>query len=384
MLDELNISRAVEQIMDDLEDVEFYFIERVAEQIKAIGEMNATSINRVTIMAEMGADITDITRRLKTAMNTTEQKMMQIYQKALNSVSGDSRFKAALQHTSLTAADTARITQYAQAVSVQTAQRLTNISNTTAISDAYRAAVDKALIAVSSGLTDYRSATRQAVHDLGYNGMQVQYASGYHRRLDTAVQQNIVDGARQLSQRCSDAMGEALGYDAVEIVAHAMSAPDHEPVQGRVFLKAEFEKLQGGQAFQDIDGNQYEAIRRPIGEWNCRHSTNSFSTKYSKRFWSDEQLAELAEKNQKGCTIDGRQMTLYEASQLMRQIETEVRREKDAAVAAKAAGDDVLRRQCQLKINALMDKYYSVVAASGLTAQLERTTVEGFRSVKVN
>ena len=155
----------------------------------------------------------------------------QIYQHVLNDTYSVPRFAKALQHTKLTPTDVARLNQYAQAQARQTAQTIVNLSNTTALSQTYRDAVDKAVIAVSSGLTDYRSATREIIRDVGSSGLQVQYQSGYHRRLDTALRQNIVDGTNQLAQQASDMMGEALGYDAYEISAHAMSAPDHEPTR---------------------------------------------------------------------------------------------------------------------------------------------------------
>ena len=383
MLDELNVMGAVEQIMKRLDAVNSFYIERVADQIKTIGEMNATSINRITLMTDMGADITTITQRLQLALNASIQDVFRVYQKALNDTYTDPRFRQALQHTSLTRENVARLNQYARGVSMQTARQLTNLSNTTAVSESYRQVVDKAVFAVSSGLSDYQSATRQIVRDLGYNGLQVVYESGYHRRLDTAVRQNIIDGANQIAQNCSTMMGEALGFDAYEITAHANSAPDHEPVQGRVFLKAEFEKMQAGQPFQDVDGRQYAGFRRPIGEWNCMHIAMSFSTEHSVRRYTDQQLQQWAADNKKGCKIDGKQYTIYQARQLMRQIETQVRREKDAAVAAQKAGDGILRQQCQVRINDLMRKYGEVATTAGLTPRRNRTRVEGFKAVKV-
>lgn len=384
MLDEINVMGTVDQVMKRLDAVNGYYIERIAEQIKAIGELNATSINRINLMTDMGADINNITQRLQFAMNATIQDVMRIYQKALDDTYTDPRFRQALQHTSLTRADVARLNQYTRGISMQTARQLTNLSNTTAISETYRQAIDKAVLAVSSGMTDYQGATRQVIHDLGYNGLQVVYESGYHRRLDTAVRQNIIDGANQIAQNCSTMIGQALGFDAYEITAHAHSAPDHEPVQGRVFLIAEFEKMQAGAPFQDVDGNAYAGFRRPIGEWNCMHIAMSFSTKHSVRRYSDQQLQQWAADNQQGCDINGKHFTTYAAAQRMRQIETKIRREKDAAVAAQKAGDSTLRRQCQMRINDLMREYGEIAAASGLTPRRNRTRVEGFKAVKVN
>ena len=67
----------------------------------------------------------------------------------------------------------------------------------------------------------------------------------------------------------------------------------------------------------------------------------------------------------------------------MRRLETAVRREKDAANAFRAAGDDDGRRACQARINALMGKYYATANAAGIKPSQERTSVEGFRAVKL-
>ena len=383
MLDEKELEQAIDHIMARFDEVNTFYITKVAEQVKKIGELTPSSIHRITVMTEMGASITDITQCLQLAASMSTREVMQLYQRALDDTYTDPRFRQALQHTALTAADRARLTQYVQMVSVQTAQQLVNLSNTTAISAPYRETVDRAVLAVSSGLTDYRSAMRQSIRDLGHNGMQVVYESGYHRRLDTAIRQNIIDGTNQIAQHCSLMMGETLGYDAVEISAHARSAPDHEPVQGRVFLKAEFERMQTGLPFRDVDGKQYEAFRRPIGEWNCNHIAMSFSTEHSVRRYSDQQLTQWAADNDKGCEIGGKHYTTYAASQLMRKIETEIRREKDAAVAAQKSGDTVLRRECQERINALSREYMSVATASGVSQRRERMMVEGFRAVKL-
>lgn len=67
---------------------------------------------------------------------------------------------------------------------------------------------------------------------------------------------------------------------------------------------------------------------------------------------------------------------------MQRRIETAVRRQKDAAIAANAAGDDVLRRECQAKINGIQKRYGAVSRAAGLDVQKERMTVSGFHRVK--
>lgn len=384
MLTEKELEAAIKRITDRLDEVNRLYIKKIAAQLLKIGELNATSINRLIIMTDMGADIREITRELATATAMNVRDLYKINQAALTDTYTDPRFEEVLKSRPLSPEQNARLTQFAQNVSVQTAQAMFNLSNTTAIADSYKEAVDKAITATAAGLTSYQEAARDIIRELGYNGLQVQYESGYHRRLDSAVRQNIIDGVNQINQNASLAMGEALGFDAVEISAHANSAPDHEPVQGRVFLKAEFEKMQNGEDFYDVDGHHYEGFNRPIGEWNCMHIAMGFSTEHSIRRYTDEQLEQWKKDNARGCEVGGKHYTMYQARQLMRQIETKVRREKDAANAARLNGNDMEERRARQKtINALSKQYYAVAQASGLPARSARLSVEGFKMVKV-
>lgn len=381
---EAEMEAAVARIMGRLDEVNTLYIKKIASQIKRIGEMSQSSVNRLVVMADMGADVAEITERLRVATGLNVRDLYAVYNQVLNDTYTDPRFSVYLEENPMRPESTERLNQYARLVSVQTAQSMANLSNTTAVSSTYREAIDQAIYAVSSGLGDYKSVMRRTVQSIGYNGMQVQYGSGYHRRLDSAVRQNIIDGANQLAQNASLLMGDELGFDAVEISAHARSAPDHEPVQGRVFLKEQFERMQAGLDFSDIDGNHYPGFKRPIGEWNCMHIAMGFSTKHSVRRYTEAQLAEWRAANAEGCMIDGKHYTIYKAVQLMRQIETEVRRQKDAAVAATAAGDTALRQKCQLKIDAIAKSYTQIAQIAGITPRRDRMSVNGFRAIKVS
>lgn len=378
------IDKRVKKLLAKFDDVNTFYIEKVAEQIATIGELSASSMQIISVWASMYEDINEINKRIAKATNLTMPELKKLYADALNDVYHDDRFERALKETPLTDGQKETLERYAESVYRQTHETLTNLSNTTAVSETYREAVDKAILVVSSGLGDYNSQIRSTIREFGGNGLQVEYESGFKRRLDSALTQNIVDGVKQIQQHASDLIGEDLGYDAKEISVHANSAPDHEPVQGHIFLNEEFEKLQTEQDCVDIEGRRFYAMRRPIAEWNCMHFAFSYSTKYSKPKYTTKQLDEYVEKNADGCDIDGKHYSLYEARQLMRQIETDIRRQKDIAIAAKAVGDMDLRRECQGKINRLTSKYDRVVEASGLDAHRDRMVVQGFRSVKVS
>lgn len=382
MLTEQQLEAVLKIIQRRFDSLNTVYIRKIAEQIKKIGGLSQSSINRLTVMAEVTSDVTEITRLLANATALTIPEIYGIYQQAAQQAYTDDRFKSAfVSNPQALSRVEPRVNWLANAMARQTASMITNISNTTLVSRTYRDAVDTAITAVSSGLADYKAATRTALRAVGYNGMVVQYPSGYRRRLDTAIRQNVINGVNQIAQQGAMIAGEELGYDAVELSAHLRSAPDHEPVQGRVFLTAEFEKMQAGLPFVDVDGNAYLAFKRPIGEWNCMHIPLPFSTKHSVRRYTDAQLKDWKDRNDDGCDIDGKHYTTYAAGQLMRKMETEVRRLKDTANAARIAGDDVLRRQCQTQINAISAKYAQISSLSGIKQRRDRMVVEDFKAV---
>lgn len=378
------MEKRVKKLLSKFDDINTFYIEKVAEQIATIGALSTSSMQIISVWASMYENINDINKKIAKAVNVSMPELKKLYADALNDVYYDDRFARALDETPLSEESKETLERYTESVYRQTRDTLVNLSNTTAVSETYREAVDKAVLTVSSGMSDYNSQIRNVLREMGGSGLQVEYESGFRRRLDSALRQNIVDGVKQIQQHASDMIGEDLGYDAKEISVHANSAPDHEPVQGHVFLNEEFEKLQTEQDCVDVEGRRFPAMRRPIAEWNCMHFAFSFSTKYSRPMYTTKQLDDFVEKNADGCDIDGKHYSLYEARQLMRQIETDIRRQKDIAVAAKSAGDMDLRRECQGKINRLTSKYDRVVEASGLDAHRDRMVVQGFRSVKVS
>ena len=378
------LNKALEKIQGRFDTVNRKYIKKVAQQIHDIGELSQSTINLLVILAEVTSDVDEITRELMQAARMTKPEITAIYQQAMRDTYTDPRFTRAFKAgLKVPPAQRVRMVNLTQGIAAQTEMMLDNLSNTTAISAPYRAAVDSAVLAVSSGMTSYSAATRDALRQIGHNGLQVYYESGYHRRLDTALRQNIVDATRQIAQQCANMVGQSLGYDAKELSAHMNSAPDHEPVQGHILLNAQYDLMQSGQPFMDVNGVQYGGFKRPIGEWNCRHFAFPFSTKYSKPVHSPEELQSWIDKNHDTVEIDGKQRTKYECTQMMRKLETEVRRWKDTAVMAQIAGDDTLRRECQTNINKLVAKYGQIEALSGLRGHRDRMTVQGFKPVKM-
>ncbi len=376
---EKEIEEVYEKIRWRIDKVNSEYLELIAKQIKKIGKLNPSSIRKLEQMRIYGANSAKIKRELAKALNIIEKEVEELLKKAIEEQYTGHDFKGVYRDRGAIPLEfNQRLQRYAKSLARQTAGEMLNFSNTTNIDEAYKEVVSDAIDAVARGVTDYNSAIRSSMRKLGGDGLQVTYESGYRRRMDSAIRQNILDGVRQVTQKASEMIGEQIGADGVELSAHPFSAQDHEPAQGRMYTLAEFEKMQSGEDFQDVDGNKYKGFRRPIGQWNCHHIVSYVILGVSPRRYTDEQLAQWKKQNHKGIEIDGKEYTVYQASQLMRQLETEVRKQKDIANTAKNYGDDVLRREAQAKIRDLKKKYTEVANAAGLRERPDKMVVESY------
>ena len=379
MLTDREIEAAYARMRDRIDLVNAEYLKAVARQINAIGGLNASSIRKLAQMRIYRANVVKIKAALAKALNLSVQELQELLERAAREVYADAEYMAVIRGRRLMQLEyNEPLKKYISAVSAQTEERFHNYSNTTCIDENYQEAVTNAIDAVARGVTDYRSAIRDTMRKLGGDGLRITYESGVTRRMDTALRQNVLDGGKQIQQEAQRLIGEEIGATGVELSAHPFSAVDHEPAQGRQFSLQEFSRMQAGQPFTDANGNRYDGFKRPIGEWNCRHFASYIILGVSPRRYTDAQLKAWKEMNHKGCTIGGKHYTVYEASQLMRQLETSVRRQKDIANLAKLSGDDKLRREAQAKIVTLKAQYKAVSEASGLKQRAERMVVEGY------
>ena len=161
-----------------------------------------------------------------------------------------------------------------------------------------------------------------------------------------------------------------------------MSAPDHEPVQGHQFTNEEYEKLQSSLPFKDIQGRQFEAIERHIGQYNCHHFAWSIIIGVNKPNYTDAQLEKLKERNNEGYTLpNGKHLTLYGCSQKMRDMETAIRKAKEGQMMAQEAGDTELAKDYQAKESSLVKKYKAFAKECGLRPDMTRCSVPEYKRI---
>ena len=92
---------------------------------------------------------------------------------------------------------------------------------------------------------------------------------------------------------------------------------------GRQFSIEEYDKLENGEIATDYQGNKYDgADKRHIGEYNCYHKIFSIVLGVSKPEYTDKQLKEIQEKNERGFDFEGKHYSMYERNAVMQKSGT--------------------------------------------------------------
>ena len=238
----------------------------------------------------------------------------------------------------------------------------------------YRDLIDEAVYNVSSGVSDYQSAMRNTIKQLADSGVKVHeektsYISGYNRRIDSSVRQAVLTGVRQVNLGVQQMVGEEFGADGYEISAHFLCADDHLDIQGRQFSKKEYERLN-------------DDLERPIGELNCKHFAFAIILGVNLPSYTKKQLNQYKRYSQKKIEYNGKEYTRYDASQVQRRFETEIRKQKDRQIIARSSGDKEEISNAQNRISQLTKEYNNFSKVAGLSTYKNRLQVSGYHRLK--
>ena len=339
----------------------------ICDRLKKVGELNPTSAKQLAVLTkDYNADMQEIQKAIRKRMNLSVEEVDRIFRQAAQD---STELATALAMDRLNVVDTRRVEEQARAAAARYKDRILNLSDTFAfkmgegykpLREAYIAVTNKATLAVHSGALDYNTAIRQEVKRLADHGISVvEWESGYHRRLDSSVRMNVMEGVRQMNQEILEEAGEkfATGY---EISAHDRPAPDHADIQGRQYTKEEYEKLNA-------------SLKRPIGTLNCMHIAYPIIYGVTKPTYSEKELEEMKEHAEKKYSWKGKELTGYECTQEQRRMETEIRKSQDKERALRRAGDNTGADLEKEKTQALRKEYKEFSRHVGLSEKLNRT-----------
>ena len=267
---------------------------------------------------------------------------------------------------------------------IQTQQAFKNITRTTANSGGIQfiEALDRAWTQINVGGIDYNTAIQNAVKDLAKKGLNatnskgeitkkgaIKYSkTGHVDTLEVAVRRAVVTGVNQTASKIQETLADELGVELVEVTAHGGARPDHAKWQGKVFSR---------HGDVEIDGVKYKDLAKATGYgsgaglcgWNCRHNFHPYIPG-APRTWSDKQLKDLDKKN---IEYNGTKYSEYEASQIQRGIERDIRSLKRQIAAIEEIGGDASAERSKLK--KANKAYTDFTEQTGLKKQTARTKV---------
>ena len=222
-----------------------YLLREIVRRVAHAGQMTSTAAYQVWKAQQLGVSQRQIKQEMRRLLKLSHKEIRRImYQSAQSGYNLDvSRFP---QVQAIPFQQNTVLQQIVSAAAELAEDDFTNLTQTMGmvdpygnalpLQDAYRACTDFAFELVSTGAADYMTAIRQATRNLADKGLRViDYESGVHTSLEAAVRRNIMGGLGLMQEKIIQETHDQLGCNGWEITAHANSAPDHEPIQGKQY-----------------------------------------------------------------------------------------------------------------------------------------------------
>ena len=365
-------------------------LQRIGKRIGKYGKMSLADVKSINNIATVKQDMDAITKELAKVTGYNISQIEQMYGELLeeqhlaNQPLYDYRGKKFVPF-----AENRELQAIARAYAKTTGETMINLAKTKALcvlgangkpigmQKYYTDVLDKAVMQVASGATDFHTAMRDSIIELGGSGVRVDYGGGVTRRLDTVVRQNLLWGAKQASTEYNTMIGEELGCDGIEVDWHSNPRPSHAFMQGKQYVLGKARTINGIH-FESAD----EALER-LQDYGCLHYRTPIICGISEPRYSPEELKRLNEQNARRYTIDGKEYSGYEVTQMQRRLETAVRNEKTTRELARASGNNELVKRCNERIKAYQGKYDEISNITGIQGDKKRMSVpRGTATVK--
>lgn len=351
-----------------------YLIEDIARRIAQAGELTGTAAYQVWRLQQLGVSQRQLKKELRKRLKVSHRELRKLLEQSAEAgYNYDIKKHPYVQSLPF---NQNQVIQNIVSAAVSLAdENLTNITQTIGfvcpdgisreLTEAYQKTCDFAFMKVSTGAQDYNSAIRDAVKNLAKRGIvTIDYESGISMNLDAAVRRNVMSSLGLMQEQISQQNHDDFGCDGWEISAHAASAPDHEPIQGRQYTDEEYTRLNN-------------SLVRRIGTLNCGHSAFPIIMGVDSPQYTEKELEQFRKENEDGFSYEGKHYTRYEATQHQRKLERAIKAQKRQILIDEATGSDDLQKH-QIKYQLLEQEYKRFSKAAGLRTQHERMEVLNF------
>ena len=374
-----------EELAELFRALEITLLEEICSRLKAADELNEVTVQAIRALRSHGIDLKEIEKAVLETSGISKTKLDKLLDDV---VERNQKYYTELINL-------AHITQPGKlvddtevaAIKKQTIDTFRNLTASMGFlvdagrtmlppAKAYQWALDNAVMQVQSGAINYNQAIKTAVKQLADSGLKVvDYESGHRDHIDVAARRAVMTGVSQICAKYTEQSAEYLETPYFEVSAHsgARDKPGPSPWSSH--------KNWQGKVYSVRDGDIYPSIYKVCGLGavdglegaNCRHRRFPWVEGVSERTYTDDQLKHIDDGL--GCTYDGKTYTAYEATQMQRRVEREIRKLKREKAAYKAAGLHEDETAVNIRLRRLNAKYKAFSAEAGLPEQPERMRV---------
>lgn len=374
-----------EELAELFRSLEDTLLDEICSRLKLADQLNEVTVQDIRALRSHGIELKDIEKAIRKTTGISEKKLKELLDDVVE--------RNQKYYTDLI--DLAHVTQPETLVSVedtwaiyeQTKQTMKNITRSMGFlvdagrtmlppAKAYQWALDNATMQIESGAINYNQAIKSAVRQLAQSGLKVvDYESGHRDQIDVAARRAVMTGVNQTCAKYTEQSAEYLETPYFEVSAHsgARDKPGPSPWSSHKDWQGKVYSIRAGDIYQNIYEFCGLGYVDGLEGANCRHRRFPWVEGVSERTYTDKQLEHIDDGL--GCTFEGKTYTAYEATQMQRRVEREVRKLKREKAAYKAAGLREDETAVNIRLRRLNAKYKAFSAAAGLPEQRERMKV---------
>lgn len=377
-----------EELAELLRGLEDTLLDEICSRLALKDQLNEVTVQAIRSLRSHGIDTKDIEKAIRKTAGISEKKLKELFNDVI--ARNQKYYTSVIDMAGLTQPDILVNTATIEAIRAQTLDEFHNITQSMGFlvdkgrtmlppARAYQWALDSAVMQIQSGAISYNQAIKSAVQQLAGGLKVVNYESGHVDNIDVAVRRAVMTGVNQICDQYTNQSAEYLETRYFEVSAHsgARDKPgaspwsSHKDWQGKVYYQSESGEPDPLGIYDDlVETTGYGYVDGLTGA-NCRHHKYPFVPGVSERTYTDEQLKHIDDGL--GCTFDGKTYTAYEATQMQRRIERQVRAQKKLRNAYKEAGLSEDATAANIKLRRLNAEYSRFSKAAGLPEQRERT-----------
>lgn len=372
-----------EELAELFRALEITLLAEICSRLKATDQLNEVTVQDIRALRAHGIDLKEIEKAIRKTTGTSEQKLNKLLDDVVER--NQKYYTEVIDLACVTQPDALVSIEDTWAIYEQTKQTMRNLTRSMGFlvdgrmlppAKAYQWALDNAVMQIQSGAISYNQAIKTAVKQLAESGLKVvDYESGHRDQIDVAARRAVMTGVSQICAKYTEQSAEYLETPYFEVSAHAGARDkpglspwsSHKDWQGKVYSTRS----------NDIYPNIYEVCGLGYVDGlegaNCRHRRFPWVEGVSERTYTDEQLEHIDDGL--GCTFDGKTYTAYEATQMQRRVERQIRAQKRLKNGYKAANLTDDATAANAKLHRLNAKYREFSKAAGLPEQKERTMV---------